>query len=102
MNDFQNCFNQFSSGVSIGAVWYTTACSTSRNTGTPEHHGTSLNIPEHPKTRNTPIKPGTPPKNPEDSKKTRNTPKKLGTPPRKSGTPQKNRKSAKSKRTAIK
>jgi len=67
------------------------ACSTSRNTGTrntgtpeyrniatPDHPGTSRNIPEHPKN------PGTPPK-------TRNT-------PQNPGTPQKTRKSSKSKK----
>ena len=70
------------------------ACSTSRNagtrnTGTPEHHGTFRNTR---KTRNSPQKPGTLPRKPGTP------PKKTGTPPRKPGTPQKNRKSAKSKR----
>ena len=53
-------------------VFYMTACSTSRNTGTrntgtPEHHGTLRN-----------------------TRKTRNTPQKPGTLPRKPGTPQEN------------
>ena len=89
------------------------ACSTSRNTGTrntgtPEHHGTFRNTR---KTRNTPKKPGTlprkpgtlqenqehPQENPEHPKKTRNPPKKTrNTPkknrntPRKLKTPQEN------------
>ena len=90
------------------------ACSTSRNTGTLEHHGTFRN---NRKNRNTPKKPETlprkprtpqenpehpqenqehPQKSPELPKKTRNTPKKTRNtpgkhrpPPRKPGTPQK-------------
>ena len=63
------------------------ACSTFRNTGTPEHHGTFRNNrktgtpPKKPGTL--PRKPGTPqenpehsPKSPEHPKKTRDTPKK--------------------------
>ena len=70
----------------ITKIWvrgYSTACSTSRNTGTPEHRntGTSRNIPEHPKNQEHPQKTRNSPK------KTRNTPRKPGTPPRKPGTP---------------
>jgi len=67
---------------------YVLACSTSRNTGTPEHGtpehqntGTSRNIPEHPENLEHPLKPRNNPRKP------RTPPKKPGTPPRKPGTP---------------
>ena len=53
------------------------ACSTSSNTGTPEHPGT-------------PKKPGTPPKTRNTPQKTRNTIRKPGTLLRKPGTPPEN------------
>ena len=82
--DFKGLFFWCLSGKILSFEFYPKAvflaCSTLRNTGTPEHHGTFRN---NRKTRNTTKNPGTPPKNPEHSqenqehpKKTRNTPKK--------------------------
>ena len=64
---------------------FLTACSTSRNTrtpehGTPEHHGTFRNTR---KTRNTPKNPEHSLENQEHPKKTRNTPKKTRNIPKK-------------------
>ena len=66
----------------VAVKWWSqlTACSTSRNTGTPEHPGTPKKPGTPPKTRNTP------PENPEHPQKTRNTPQKTRSTPRKLGT----------------
>ena len=69
------------------------ACSTSRNTGKPEHPGTPQKPGTPPKTRNTREK------NRNTPQKTRNTPRKPVALPKKPGTPPQNtKKSAKSKK----